>query len=245
MWLGRGLLRGGLGGGDTAPARQDQSPTRSPGRGGRAGAYLSSQWGGVWTAGRWGCRGPESRVAGGQLLTATPAHRAGAPGSILVMLALSTGQGQTRVQVSEEQSAAGAARGAGLEKQLLDRVSGAQVYTAHTHAQACAHAHTAWPRGKGGGSPICTQTSHTLWAPCLGWGRGAHQEDCWVPQLGMGFPWESRLSVDPPPAWDSWLNVGGRRPQFSCEAGRGESSSGEAGPMDGRRAGQSHLCSAS
>lgn len=60
--------------GDTAPARQDQSPTRSPGRGGRAGACLSSQWGRVWTAGGWGCRGPESRVAGGQLLAATPAQ---------------------------------------------------------------------------------------------------------------------------------------------------------------------------
>lgn len=189
--------------GDTAPAHQDQSPTRPPGRGGRAGACLSSQWGGVWTAGGWGCRGPESRVAGGQLLAATPAQRAGAPGSVLVMLALPTGQDQTRVQVSEEQSAAGAARGAGLEKQLLDRVSGAQVYTAHTHART--HCLATWEGRRL--SHMHTDLSHTLGSPVWGRAEGPTRRIVGSHSWGWGFPgsqdsvWTPRLPGIPGSMW--------------------------------------------
>lgn len=225
----------------------DTAPARSPGRGGRAGACLHSQRGWVWTA-------------GGR------AQRAGRPGGQLVAPPLQTEQGPLApywsclpFPLAKVRPGRRSQRGVSCrcsERGWAGETSGqgqrGHRFTQHTHAhvRACTHTHVharthclaMWEGQRL--SHAHTDFSRTL-GPQSGWGRGAHQEDGWVPQSGVGFPWESGLSVNPPPAWNSWLKMGDRRPRFSCKAGRGESSSGEAGPMDGQRAGQSHLCSAS
>lgn len=127
----------------------------------------------------------------------------------------------------------------------LDRVSGHRLHSTHTHRRAHTHTH-ALPGhvGRAAALPYAHRPL-TRSGPPVWMGQRGPPGGLLGPTVGGGVSLGVKTQCGPPPAWDSWLNVGGRRPRFSCEAGRGESSSGEAGPMDGRRAGQSHLCSAS
>lgn len=181
-------------------------------QGGRAGACLSSQWGWVWTAGgRALCRGPESRVAGGQLLAPTPANRAGAPGSILVMLALllakvRPGCRSQKSRCSKRGWAGETTSGQGQRGHRFTQHTRART----THAQANAHARTAWPRGKGCGSPICTQTSHMLWAPPSGVGQRGPPGGLLGPTVGGGVSLGVRTQCEPPVCLGFLAQYGGQ-----------------------------------
>lgn len=123
-----------------------------------------------------------------------------------------------KVRVSERGQLKVQQEGLGWSTKFLDEVSGEpRAHTAHT-------APTRWegqrpPQPQSGAGSLQYSHAHTdlvLCASSLGWGTGAH--------IGEGGSLGVRTQCEPP-IWDSWLNMGGRRPQSSCKAGGGENSS--------------------
>lgn len=181
----------------------------------------------------------------GQLLDPHPHKQCGCPHSGLCAcpspLSYTWGGGL------REGSTEGAATGARLEHEIPGRgqrgAGGAHsTHTAPGHmgraAASTAPVHsgllTAFAR---------THRPHELWALSLGWGTGPPGRVL-GPTLGVGgFPWESELSVIPQPGIPGsiWGSGDPDPPARLAEV----RTAAEGVWTDGRRAGQSHLCSAS